>query len=74
MEKIKITSEEYAKRREDWKVLVNCVFSAENALGDEPKQKLRDAKGKTPDEIQRACDEYVAVVVDEILNNTFEVE
>ena len=74
MEKIKITSEEYAKQREHWKVLVNCVFSAEQSVSEEHKEKLRKAKGKTPTEIDRACDEYVAVVVDEILNSTFEVE
>ena len=74
MKKKKITSEEYAELRDHWKTIVDCVFRAEDALGDELKQKLRDAKDKTPDEIAKVCDEYVGAVADEILGFTFEVE
>ena len=74
MEKIKVTSEEYAKQREHWKALVNCVFRAEYALDEKHKEKLRQTKGKSQKEIDKACDEYVSAVVDEILGFTFEVE
>lgn len=74
MERKKITQKEWNELHKHWKTIVNCVFRAEDALGDEPKQKLRDAKGKTPDEIKQACDEYVGTVVDEILGYTFEVK
>lgn len=74
MEKKKITQKEWDKHHKHWEVLVNCVFSAEQSVSEEHKEKLRKAKGKTQTEIDRACDEYVAVVVDEILNSTFTVE
>lgn len=71
MEKKKVSELELAELREDWKAIVRCVFSAEQSVSEEHKEKLRKAKGKTPTEIDRACDEYVAVVVDEILGGNY---
>lgn len=73
MAKKKISESELAELREHWKTIVRCVFSAEQSVSEEHKEKLRKAKGKTPTEIDRACNEYVAVVVDEILSGTFEL-
>lgn len=73
MIKKKVSESELAELREEWEVIVRCVFSAEQSISEEHKEKLRKAKGKTPTEIDRACDEYVAVVVDEILSSTFEL-
>lgn len=74
MVKRKITQDEWNKEREHWKTIVNCVFRAEDALGDNYKEKLCQVKGKPQDEIDAVCDEYVGAIADEILGCTFDVE
>ena len=73
MGKKKVSESELAMLRIDWKTIVNCVLTAENALAPEYKQKLQQAKGGTQDEIDAACDEYVTAIVNEILSSTFEL-
>jgi hypothetical protein len=74
MEKKKITQKEWDKYRGHWKTIINHVFRAENALSKECKEKLNQARGKSPDEVKKACDEYIGAVADKILGYTFEVE
>ena len=57
-----------------WKTIAECVFSAEHAIIDQWRDKMKEAAKKGNDEVERMKDLYLTAIATEILSRTSDEE